>query len=262
MLAAGLRVVRRPVPDPDAARDDDRRAGAALQRAVRHRRRARGGAAARAGAARCTGTTRGCRGCMPSPNMPTLDTADRLPGHACCSRARSCRKGAARRARSSWSGAPWIDAERVRRAAERAADRRARTSGPSSSSRPSRSTRTLACGGVPDPRAPIGARSGRSWPASAADGASSTAARPTGSPGASRPTSTSTTGCRSTSSPARIACARAIEADVPARDIADGAGRRGPAAEFEETCDGRGDCSPHPTPCQFLRSQAPWPCSR
>ena len=34
-LVDGLRVVRRPVPDPDAPRDDDRRAGAAVQRALR-----------------------------------------------------------------------------------------------------------------------------------------------------------------------------------------------------------------------------------
>ena len=34
-LVAGLRVVRRPLPDPDAPRHDDRRAGAALQRALR-----------------------------------------------------------------------------------------------------------------------------------------------------------------------------------------------------------------------------------
>ena len=38
----GLRVVRRPVPDPDAPWPDDRRAGAALQRAVCARSRSRG----------------------------------------------------------------------------------------------------------------------------------------------------------------------------------------------------------------------------
>ena len=42
MLEPGLRVVRRPVPHPDAPRHDDRRARAAVQRAFRHRRRARG----------------------------------------------------------------------------------------------------------------------------------------------------------------------------------------------------------------------------
>ncbi len=41
----GVRVVRRPVPDPDAPRHDDWRAGAPVQRALRHRRRARSGPA-------------------------------------------------------------------------------------------------------------------------------------------------------------------------------------------------------------------------
>ena len=39
---AGIRVVRRALSDPDAARDDHRRAGAAVQRAFRHRRGPRG----------------------------------------------------------------------------------------------------------------------------------------------------------------------------------------------------------------------------
>ena len=48
---AGLRVVRRPVPDPDAPRHDDRRAGAAVQRALRPRRGPRGRSRWRAGRA-------------------------------------------------------------------------------------------------------------------------------------------------------------------------------------------------------------------
>ena len=57
-----LRIVRRPVPDPDAPRHDDRRAGAAVQRAVRHRRAARSRADGRLGARRCTATRPACRG--------------------------------------------------------------------------------------------------------------------------------------------------------------------------------------------------------
>ena len=40
---------------------------------------------------------------MPSPNMPTLDTAIVYPGHGAVRRARCSRRGAARRGRSSWS---------------------------------------------------------------------------------------------------------------------------------------------------------------
>ena len=62
VLGAGLRIVRRPVSDPDAARHDDRRAGAAVQRALRHRREARRRRRWRAGAATCTPTRPACRG--------------------------------------------------------------------------------------------------------------------------------------------------------------------------------------------------------
>ena len=80
MLEPGYRVVRRPVPHPDAPRHDDRRAGAALQRAFRHRRRARGRADGGLVARRCTGDATGLPWVMPSPNMPTLDTAIVYPG--------------------------------------------------------------------------------------------------------------------------------------------------------------------------------------
>ncbi len=59
----GVPIVRRAVSDPDASRDDDRRAGAPLQRALRHRREARGrrdeGLVARA----VLRTRPACRGC-------------------------------------------------------------------------------------------------------------------------------------------------------------------------------------------------------
>ena len=57
-----VRVVRRAVPDPDAARDDHRRAGAVVQRALRHRRRRSRWWRWKAGGAGSTGTRRACRG--------------------------------------------------------------------------------------------------------------------------------------------------------------------------------------------------------
>ena len=100
---AGLRVVRRPVPDPDAPRHDDRRAGAAVQRALRDRR----------------ASSRSCRWTGWSRRMYCDETGAAL-GHAlaqhpdarhapssirarCSSRARWSRRAAARRGRSSWS---------------------------------------------------------------------------------------------------------------------------------------------------------------
>ena len=57
-----LRVVRRPVSHPDAPRHDHRRAGAVLQRALRHRRHARGGADGRLDARPVRRPRPGCRG--------------------------------------------------------------------------------------------------------------------------------------------------------------------------------------------------------
>ena len=62
MLVPGLRIVRRTVPDPDAPRHDDRRAGAALQRALRDRRAARGRDDGGLARATSTATRPACRG--------------------------------------------------------------------------------------------------------------------------------------------------------------------------------------------------------
>ena len=115
MLVAGLRVVRRPVPDPDAPRHDDRRARAAVQRALRHRRDARGrrdgGLASRA----CTSTRPALPWVMPSPNMPTLDTRDRLSGHGAVRRHDALGRRAARRRPFELVGAPWVERGAFRR---------------------------------------------------------------------------------------------------------------------------------------------------
>ena len=75
-----LRVVRRPVPDPDAPRHDHRRAGALLQRGVRHRRAPRGGADDRLVASHVRGRSRRTLGDAVAQH-PDARQRHRLPGH-------------------------------------------------------------------------------------------------------------------------------------------------------------------------------------
>ena len=134
----------------------------------------------------------------------------------------------------------------VRRAAERAGDRRgALPAGRLRADLPqARAARRAAASRSTSPTGatfrPVLAGRAPSW-------ASSTAARPTGSPGASRRTSTCTTGCRSTSSPARIASVRPSRpTSRRARSRRMGAGTR----EFEEIRGGisstNGSCEEDP----------------
>jgi hypothetical protein len=77
--APGVRVVRGTVPDSAAARADHRGDRAALQRGVRHRRGARRDAARRVAPRRYFDET-GLPWVIPSPNLPTLDSAIVYPG--------------------------------------------------------------------------------------------------------------------------------------------------------------------------------------
>ena len=112
LLRRAVDVVRRPVPDPAAPRDDDRRAGAALQRRVRHRLRARRRAARRLAARRCTSTRRGLPWVIPSPNLPTLDSAIVYPG-AVLFEGTMLSEGRGTTRPFELIGAPWIDGERL-----------------------------------------------------------------------------------------------------------------------------------------------------
>ncbi len=100
---------------------------------------------------------------MPSPNMPTLDTAIVYPGTVLFEGTKLS-EGRGTTRPFELVGAPWIDAERF--AARLNALRcQACTSGRLSSSRRSTSTRTLACGGC-QIHVTDRARSGRCSPAS------------------------------------------------------------------------------------------------
>ena len=142
---------------------------------------------------------------MPSPNMPTLDTAIVYPGTVLFE-GTMLSEGRGTTRPFELVGAPWS---------------RRRTRSPTRMNALGAGRRVLPAGGVradvpeacedavrrlPDPRhrahAVPARRGGRG-----ADRASSAAWRRIGSPGVSRRTNTSTTRCRSTSSPARRRCA-------------------------------------------------------
>ena len=228
MLVPRLRVVRRAVPDPDAPRHDHRRARAAVQRALRHRRRPRG-------RRRWTGWRRemyfddtGLPWVLPSPNIPTLDSADRLSGHGAVRRHQRVR-----RAR---------DDEAVR-AGRRAVGRRGavcrrdepRSSCPACisvrrcSSRRSTSTRQTAAAAarstcsIARRFAPVETGVALIAAFRAADPGSLRA-------GAIRRTNTSTTSCRSTSSPDRRSCASRSSAACRRARSRDPGRRRSPSS--------------------------------
>ena len=116
---ARIRVVRRPVPDPDAPRHDHRRAGAAVQRRLRHRRARSKWWRWRAGSVTCSPTQTGLPWVMPSPNMPTLDTAIVYPGTVLFE-GTMISEGRGTTRPFELVGAPWIEAERFARDDERA----------------------------------------------------------------------------------------------------------------------------------------------
>ena len=138
-----LRVVRRPIPDPDAARDDDRRAGAPVQRALRHRRRSRGRADGRL-ATRDVSRRAGRAVGDALAEHPDARHRRSCIRARCCSRAPTCRKDAARRGPFELVGAPWVVAERFADDAEPPASCRVFISGPRCSSRPFTSMRARA----------------------------------------------------------------------------------------------------------------------
>ena len=112
MLVHGFESFVGHVSDPDAARHDDRRARAAVQRAVRHRRRRSRSSRWRAGARRCTSTRPGSRSCCRRRTSRRSTTAIVYPGDGAVRRHATCPKGAGRRSRSSCSARRGSDAER------------------------------------------------------------------------------------------------------------------------------------------------------
>ena len=154
---------------------------------------------------------------MPSPNMPTLDTAIVYPGTVLFE-GMMLSEGRGTTRPFELVGAPWIEAERFAR------DMNA-LGLPGVYFRPAVFEPTFqkhakqTCGGcqihVTD-AAPVqaGARRRRARP-----GCSGGRTRRS-SRGGSRRTNTSTTRCRSTSWPAPTRCGRQIEADMPATEIA------------------------------------------
>ena len=213
--AAGLRIVRRPVPDPDAPRDDDRRAGAAVQRRVRHRR-------ASWKSSRMEGWTRddvcatrpACRGscrrrtCRRSTRRSSIRAR-------CCSRERCSRRGAGTTRPFELVGAPWIDAERFAARDERLGlPRRLLPAGGLRADVPE--AREAAVRRLPDPRhrsRRVQAGAGRRRADRHVPPRSTRPLRR----GGSRRTNTSTTRCRSTSWRAPTRCGRQIEAGMPLR---------------------------------------------
>ena len=111
-LQEAVELIRRPVSDPDAPRPDDRRAGPALQRSLRHRRAPRRGRRSTAGAARCIFDETGLPWIIPSPNLPTLDSAVVYPG-AVLFEGTKLSEGRGTTRPFELIGAPWIDGERL-----------------------------------------------------------------------------------------------------------------------------------------------------
>ena len=182
----GVRVVRRPVPDSAAARPDDRRAGEAVQREFGIGVRSMS-CRWRAGAATMYLDETGLPWIMPSPNMPTLDSAIVYPG-AVLFEGTTCPEGRGTTRPFELIGAPWIDGERFADAMN--APRTARRAFPRrrSSSQRSRSTRARLAAAARS-TSPIAAASSQYAPASSSS-PSFTARHRRVSPGASRPTST------------------------------------------------------------------------
>ena len=213
-----VRVVRRPVSDSDAARDDHRRAGAAVQRALRDRRGPRGRDDGGVAADTVCGRRPACRGCCRRRTFRPSTARSCIPGTVLFE-GTNVSEGRGTTRPFELVGAPWV-------AAERFADAMNRLGLPG---------RPLPAGGVradvsqarAEPAAAaarftcwIARRSGRSKPASRCS--ARFAPRDTGRvrSGASRRTNTSTRNCRSTSSPGRPSCGSRSTPASPAREIA------------------------------------------
>ena len=137
---------------------------------------------------------------LPSPNIPTLDSAIVYPGTVLFE-GTNISEGRGTTRPFELVGAPWIDAESFRRFAEPPGSGGRRGSGPPCSSRRFTSTPERTAAGARS-TCSIAGRSGRSRPGSRCSRPSGPAG-PTVSPGAIRRTNTSTTSCPSTSWPAR-----------------------------------------------------------
>ena len=137
---AWLRILRRPVSDSDAPRHDHRRAGAALQRALRHRRRPRGRRRWTAGRASMYWDDTGLAVGDAVAEHSDARQRDGLSRHGACrrhQRVRGPRDDASLRAGRRAVG----QGREVCGRAQRARAARRRISGPSCSSRRFRSTR-------------------------------------------------------------------------------------------------------------------------
>ena len=120
---ARLRILRRPVPDPDAPRHDVGRAGPALQRGLRHRLRPRGGGDGGLDARHVDGRHRTRRGSCPRPTCRPSTPPPCSPAPS-TSRGRRCRKAAAPRGRSSSWARPTSTPRTSGAAAQRPGPRR------------------------------------------------------------------------------------------------------------------------------------------
>ena len=199
----GVCVVRRPVPDPDAPRHDDRRAGAALQRPFRARRARSTSCRWRAGRARCSSTRPACRGSCRRRTFRRSMPRSSIPGTVLFE-GTLLSEGRGTTQPFELVGAPWIDGDRF-------ADQMNQRRLPGVMFRPVvlRADVPQAREGdvrrLPDPRhRSQGVRAASSRPSSCSS--SSAARRRTASPGVTRRTSTSTRSRRSTSCTDRIGC--------------------------------------------------------
>ncbi len=106
-----VRVVRRPLPDPDAPRHDHRRAGAAVQRALRTGRTSSRSSPWSGWRRQLFADEAGAPWVMPSPNIPTLDSAVVYPGTVLLEGTMAS-EGRGTTRPFELVGAPWVDGER------------------------------------------------------------------------------------------------------------------------------------------------------
>jgi hypothetical protein len=197
--------------DSDAPWDDHRRAGGFLQPDICARRDCRSRPNGRLAAEMYADDT-DLPWVMPSPNMPTLDTAIVYPGTVLFE-GTMLSEGRGTTRRSSWLARPWIEAERFAR------EMNACASGcvlPAAVFEPTfQKAREDHVRRLPDSRdrsrvVPAGAhrrRADRQF----------RRLNPDNSRGGSRRTSTSTTSCRSTSLPGRARCGSRLKRSRPER---------------------------------------------
>ena len=188
-IRPGLRQLRRGPPGADPPRPDRRRAGPPLRGPSGSSTSTWRSSPATAGAGRCSGPTPACPGSLPSPNMPTPDTALVYPG-GCLIEGTNLSEGRGTTRPFELWGAPWLDPIRPGRRArpERRWGRDLPPAAPSG--RPSTSTPGQPCGGV-QPHVTDPAPSGPWRLYTALLAAAARARTPTASPGGPSPTSSS-----------------------------------------------------------------------